>query len=127
MLFALIERWKERAQLLRECGGNENAAQLWERAAAEVETAMVLYADEGLSLTEGGRESGYSADHLGREVRSGHIENVGRANAPRVRRGDLPYKAGRLRGRLAPDEIRSSGRAQIARSIVDSHKERNDG
>lgn len=127
MLFALVERWKDRAQTLRDYGAQEDAAQLWERAAAEMEAALTLFADEDLSLAEGGRETGYSADHLGREVRTGRIENVGRKNAPRIRRGDLPYKAGRLRGRLVPDEVRQRSRAQIARSIVDAHKERNDG
>lgn len=127
MLFALVERWKDRAHTLRDYGAQEDAAQLWERAAAEMETAIALFAEEDLSLTESGRETGFSADHLGREVRTGRIENVGRKNAPRIRRGDLPYKAGGLRARLAPDHVRQRSRAQIARSIVDAHKERNDG
>ena len=46
--------------------------------------------DEVLSLKEAAVISGYSADHLGRLVRQGRVQNVGRKNAPKLRRGDLP-------------------------------------
>ncbi|MDE2782551.1 MAG: hypothetical protein OXK77_06320, partial [Gemmatimonadota bacterium] len=42
---------------------------------------------------EAARESGYSADHLGRLVRDGRIPNAGRPGAPRIARTDLPRKA----------------------------------
>jgi hypothetical protein len=49
--------------------------------------------EEALALTDAAKESGYSANHLGRLVRSGEIENIGRSNAPKIRRRDLPRKA----------------------------------
>ena len=45
-----------------------------------------------MSLVDAAQVSGYSADHLGSLVRQGKLPNVGRKNAPRVRRTDLPIK-----------------------------------
>ena len=47
-----------------------------------------------LNLQQAARESGYSADHLGRLVRSGEIANAGRENAPKVLRKHLPRRPG---------------------------------
>src|SRR5438128_326539 len=53
--------------------------------------------NELLNLREAARQSGYSADHLGRKLKSGEIPNAGRPGAPRIRLRDLPRKATRLR------------------------------
>jgi len=45
-----------------------------------------------LTLRDAARESGYTADHLGRLVRNGTLPNVGRKHSPRVRACDLPRK-----------------------------------
>ena len=55
-----------------------------ETCAAELEAALRQEDDTLLTLTEAARESGYSADHLGRLVRDGKIPNTGRPGAPRI-------------------------------------------
>ena len=69
--------------------------------------------DTALTLAQAALESGYSASHLGRLVRSDTIPNVGGPNAPRIRRKDLPRK-------VAPRQ--ASGhldRTQIVRSAIE--------
>jgi hypothetical protein len=48
---------------------------------------------EELTYDEAAEYSGLAAGTIGNKVRAGEIENVGRKNAPRVRRCDLPAKA----------------------------------
>jgi len=80
---------------------------------------------EALSLPQAASESGYSADHLAREVRVGRIPNAGRRGAPRIRRGDLPRKPGRIQDAFS-DRLREdhsivhlpTTRASIARAIA---------
>ncbi len=80
--------------------------------------------DATLTLTEAARQSGYSRDHLGREVRAGRIPNAGRPNAPRIDRRNLPRKP----RALPPEETEDMfGRRQIALSVVNSNHERHDG
>jgi len=92
---------------------------------AELDTLVSDSANEALSLRQAAAESGYSADHLAREVRAGRILNAGRRGAPRIRRGDLPRKLGRLPS-LISDRLREdhsivqlpNTRASIARAIA---------
>ena len=126
----LTTTWRDRADEIRRLTGGaaNDAARIWEMAADEWEEHLDRYLSEPLNLQDASRESGYSAGHLGRLVREGEIPNAGRPNAPLVRRGDLPLKAGRLRRRHQQRETPRSSRTQIARSIVDSDaKEANDG
>jgi hypothetical protein len=99
------------------------AAAAFERAAGELEDAIVRERDELLSLPQAAIESGYSRDNLARQIRAGTLPNAGRRHAPRIRRGDLPRKSGRLTA--APNLPIS--RTQIARSVVHSDKGDNDG
>src|SRR5690242_15766656 len=108
-LDALSDTWRARAEELRRWAAADGAACALEQAAHELEAVISRGADEQLSLKEASDASGYSADHLGRLIRNGSIANAGRPNAPRIRRGDLPRKAGTL-----PAEARSGiSRAQI--------------
>ena len=88
----LASEWRERAQQLQDWGSGEGLARAWERAAIELEQSLRQQQGETLNLKDAARESGYSADHLGELVRQEKIPNVGRRNAPRIRRADLPIK-----------------------------------
>ena len=84
--------WRRQAKALRRYGGETPAIAL-ESCAAELEATLRDRDETTFSLTEAARESGYSADHLGRLVRHGKIPNAGRPGAPRIARRDLPRKA----------------------------------
>lgn len=109
--------WRAHAAELRRYGA-ELQAHVLEAVADELEDALQGEADALLTLEQAAEESGYSADHLGREVREGRIPNAGRRHAPRLRRGDLPRKPGALRS-APPIGI---SRVQIARSVVHPHE-----
>ena len=117
---ALPGAWRRRAKALRRYGSEPPAIAL-ERCAAELEDTIAERDETTFSLVEASRESGYSADHLGRLVRDGKIPNAGRPGAPRIARRDLPRKAYAPAGpRLA--EKRRSGEfsnAQIVQSIIE--------
>ena len=87
----LPQQWREKAKLFRQ-HGHEATARTYEVCSAELEAAVRGGAHELLDLKEAARESGYSADHLGRLVRDGKIPNAGRRNAPKIRRIDLPRR-----------------------------------
>lgn len=55
---------------------------------------LELGASDVLSLREAALLSGYSADHLRREISRGYIANAGRKGNPAIRRGDVPRKPG---------------------------------
>lgn len=93
----LPAQWREQAATYALDGATAQAAVL-RRVAVQLEEALKAVASETLSLVDAARASGYSADHLGRLVREEKIPNVGRANAPRIRRCDLPQKPGVIAG-----------------------------
>lgn len=86
-LGALAARWRLRAEELEPYA--PAAAEAFRRAAAELEAARAAEMDQILTLDEGAREAGVSADHLRHLVSAGRVPNAGRKGAPRVRRGDL--------------------------------------
>ncbi len=122
-LFAVLsEAWRTRANILRRYG-SETVAMTLEACAAELEVGWRRRDDTTLTLTEAARESGYSADHLGRLVRKGKIPNAGRPGAPRVALTDLPAKA--RRPAAEPDGVGEShlpeiSNARILQSIIDT-------
>jgi hypothetical protein len=115
----LPAQWRGRAADLRRWAAAEGAAVALERAADELEASLRSASDETLTLAEAARESGYSADHIGREVARGHIPNAGRRHAPRVRRADLPRKPGALLTQASKPHI---GREDIARAVINRHE-----
>lgn len=84
--------WRKQAKALRRYGGETPAIAL-DRCADDLEATLREQDETTLSLVEAARESGYSADHLGRLVREGKIPNAGRPGAPRIARVHLPRKA----------------------------------
>ena len=81
--------------------GHETTAAICELHARQVDAAVAALDAEALTLVEAAAESGLSADHLGRLLRTGTIPNAGRKGAPRIRRADLPRSPRRL---LASEE-----------------------
>jgi hypothetical protein len=116
----LVLEWRARAAEFRDLAA-EGQARAFDRCAADLGAALSADGDEVLNLTSAATESGYSADPLGRLIRRGELENVGRANAPRIRRRDLPRKPGALSPapRLG---ILPLTKTQIARSVVHSNR-----
>ena len=112
--------WRRQAKTLRRYGGQALATAL-ERCADELEGTIRERDDTTYSLVEASRESGYSADHLGRLVREGKIPNAGRPGAPRIARRNLPRKAAAPAGpRLAQKFLRREvSNAQIVQSIIE--------
>ncbi len=110
--------WRSRAKALRRYGSDAPAVAL-ERCAGELETTLRERDETGLSLVEAARESGYSADHLGRLVRDGKLPSAGRPGAPRIARRHLPRKA-TAEPRLAPTpRRRRPTNEQLVRSIIE--------
>lgn len=91
----LANEWRERANNLRRWADAEGAARALEVAATELEVALREAADEALTLAEAAEASGYSERRLREFLTEGTIPNAGRKGAPRIRRGDLPRRAGR--------------------------------
>ena len=87
----LSASWRTLAATLRPYA--DAAAVAYERAADALDAALDAKNGARLTLREAARESGYSADHLGRLLRQGLIPNAGRPRAPRIRRADLPRRA----------------------------------
>ncbi len=113
----LATRWLDEAQTLRRRGAKAQAVVL-ESCAEDLESAMRDSDLKALTLTQAAYECGYSADHLRRLIRDGKLTNVGRRNAPRVRRGDLPRKTRQFDRIHETVEFEVTGKEQIARSIV---------
>ncbi len=119
---SLISRWHEDAAALRRRGAEVQAAVL-EGCAEELEHELRERTTEALTIQQAARESGYSAEHLGRLVRDGKIPNAGRPNAPRIRRSDVPVKLGHLPPQDAEGHLTASSKRQVVRSIVGRVKE----
>jgi hypothetical protein len=89
----VLARWRRRREEWTRLGVQVDGAKVAEEVLADLEALLAAARDVPLTLQEAARESGYSADHLGRLVRQGKIPNAGRPSAPRIRRRDLPRRA----------------------------------
>ena len=115
----LPDIWRRQAEALRRYGGETPAVAL-ESCAAELEDTLRERDETTLSLTQAARESGYSADHLGRLVREGKIPNAGRPGAPRIARRHLPRKTGAGKPHLAAKpSLREVSTGQIVQSVIE--------
>jgi hypothetical protein len=116
MLDQLPNQWRAKAEHLERFA--PPAAEAFREAAAELERELATAETELLSLEQGAEASGYSADHLGRLVRTGKIPNLGRPNAPRIRRADLPVKPAKGRPAIGDTRARSASLPAIARDAI---------
>ena len=90
---ALIAKWRADAAVLRHRGAEALAVSL-ESCAAELETLAREWDIEALTLEQAAQESGFSYSHLQHLVAAKRLRNAGTARRPRIRRADLPRKAG---------------------------------
>ena len=88
MIAQLSARWRDEAALDRRRGRNE-AADVTESFAADLEATVREYRLATLTLTEAATETGLKYDTIQGKVASGEIPNAGRRGSPRVRRCDL--------------------------------------
>ncbi len=112
----LLDAWREKAKLLRE-HAHEPSARVYDICARQLEDALQAEEQHLLTLRQAAALSGYTEEHLGRLVRDGKIDNAGRRGAPRVRRSDVPIKAG-WRGRRAKTTRREPDRTAIVRRAL---------
>ena len=108
-LGALTAQWRDEANTLLKRAATAQAEVL-ESCADELEAALCEHALEALTLNEASQESGYSYSALQKKVASGELPNMGSKNCPRVRRGDLPRKAGQLPRKLSDGEPDLAGK-----------------
>ena len=102
-LLALCRKWRAKACVLQEYG-DEQAANICELHASELETAWREYQLEPLTVTEASALSGFSQSHLYHCIEDGTLPNAGRRGAPRIRRTDVPKKLGTRPQGLIPLE-----------------------
>jgi hypothetical protein len=88
----LLDRLRARAAEFRRLDAHVDGATLIDEILAELEPVVNGAGAEILTIAEAAARSGYSQDHIGRLLRKGTLENVGKARAPRVLAGDLPRK-----------------------------------
>lgn len=98
----LAESWLEKASICGELGATSQAAVLTQ-CAEDIHRILEQQEAEPLTLHESAAVSGYSASQLRRLLASGTLANVGDDRGPRIRRGDLPRKPGRLTDRERRD------------------------
>ena len=111
----LVAVWRETARLLSN-HEHRSTAIAYETCADALEAATQKSSEQPLTIKDASRLGGYSEDHLGRMVRERKIPNAGRKGAPRIRRADVPIKAGHVAQQPPHNEIVLE---QIVRSVVD--------
>jgi hypothetical protein len=108
----LLAGWRARACALRD-ELDERGAALLERRAHELEAWFATKRSESVSVAEASDATGYSEDHLRRQLSSGELRNAGERGRPRLRRGDLRPKGGRrlARGKSASYDLGADARS----------------
>jgi hypothetical protein len=83
----LVKRWRSLASVVRD-ELDERGAAIVERRTRELEELFMAKGNESVSAADASEATGYSQDHLRRQLGSG----AGERGRPRMRRGDLPPK-----------------------------------
>ena len=100
----LISQWREEVDTLRKRGATTQAVTL-ESCADEMEAALKDWQEQLLTPEQAAKETGYSAEHLRRQVRGGRLSakrGEGAKSHIKIRRRDLPAKPRGDRG-ASPD------------------------
>ena len=88
------DRWLARRDELRRLKASVDGAALCDEVLADLEKLVSDRAEKPVTVREAAKLSGYSEDHIGRLLREGKLDNVGRKHAPRVMPSALPRRAG---------------------------------
>lgn len=115
-----IRTWRNDAAVLRGYG-DERAADLLERLAAELETDLRDGAAEVVDMTRAVALTGYTRGHLRRLLLTGKIRNIGAQDEPAFLTSELPRKPGQPASHptLVGQAVQSaSSRMQVARAVV---------
>lgn len=116
-LFALIARWRGRQDEWSRLGAAVDGAKVAAEVVGDLEALQRAQSSAVVTLREASLIGGYSLDHLQRLVAGGQLENVGRKGRPRIRRDDVPVKAGHnLRGSVDPSQL--DARRRIVASVA---------
>jgi hypothetical protein len=89
-----LKGWRSLATTLR-TEFDERGAAVIERRAHELENWIAAKSEDAVSVADASDATGYSPDHIRRQLSSGNLPNVGEPGRPRIRRGDLRPKRGR--------------------------------
>lgn len=117
LLELLIRRWEARQRDGDRLSATVPLSAIAAEVLADLHTLRAEESAASVGLIEAAARSGYSADHIGRLIASGTIENVGRKGKPRIRVSDIPRKPGRsLRARSGSGHL--SPRRQVVASVV---------
>ena len=88
----LFAKWAARRDELAALKASVDGAALCADVLNDLHKLVTSVEQETVTLAEAARMTGYSKDHLGRLVRAGHIQNVGRKHRPLVVVQDLPVR-----------------------------------
>jgi len=115
-----VAKWRAERDRFSRYGVRVDPVPLLDDLLQDAAAALASDQDELLTLTQAAAASGYSADHLARLIRTGRLPNVGVKHAPRLRRGDLPHKPGRLPTVSSQPHLLGADPRQVARAVVTS-------
>lgn len=118
-LLNLLKGWREEAHTLRNRYGDEVRAKLLETLSAELQEVLHSDEEQTYNLADAAALTNYTADYLGRKVRSGDIPNRGRKHAPRVRLSECPKRSTPSLHTVGTAlHLVGSSKGQIARAVV---------
>jgi hypothetical protein len=120
----VVARWEARLAEWGELGIRVDGKSIAQQVIADLREMGDAYDMVALSLKGAAEESGYSAGHLGREVKAGRIPNAGRENAPKILRRDLPKKPSVLRIEAMDTTV---DRKRIALAVANSDRRTSNG
>ena len=108
----VAQRRADAETLRRYC--DERGAALAEAFTAELESFLRVKAEETVSVGDAAHATGFSADHLRRQLSTGELHNAGIPQKPAIRRSDLRPKRNKP---LARENVESYDVAADVRAL----------
>lgn len=115
-----IRSWRHNAAVLRDYG-DDRAADLLERLAAELEADLHDGATEVVDMSRAVEMTGYTRGHLRRLLVAGKLRNIGTPDEPAFLSSELPRKPGQPASHPAlvrHATLPPSSRMQVARAVA---------